>query len=470
MRLLTAVLVLLFMVPSASTAMEPSSYGIDRILEDPCLKKADYCVLAKSLDGEILYAKNAGELMTPASNMKVITSAAALEILKPSFKFKTVFSYTGKRKGDVIEGDLVIAGHGNPHLVSEDMWVMANELRKSGIRRITGNMLLDDSYFDGQRYSRSWKLSNNRRAFEAPTGALSLNFNSVTINIYPSAKPGVKPGAALDPQSSYLELVNNLSSSRRRSSIKIFFKPRGGGGETVTLAGNVMANSKNKTYYRSVSDPVLYFGLTFREFLGSAGINLDGKIVHVPNGSAEIAKEIFIHSSWPLTDQVRYMNKFSSNFMAEQILKTIGAEAVSIPGSFEKGIKKIEEFLRSLGFRQDGFRIVDGSGLSAENRISCVSMVDLLDRFYKRWDSGPEFVSSLALMGMDGSVEDRLVNNGKTIRVKTGSLNFVSALSGYYPLASGGIAAFSIIMNNFSCSNGHVLAIQDRLINEFGKY
>jgi D-alanyl-D-alanine carboxypeptidase/D-alanyl-D-alanine-endopeptidase (penicillin-binding protein 4) len=443
------------------------SRRIERVLNDPCLAGADVCMVVKSIaTGKLLYSKNPDRLMVPASNMKIVTSAAALGILKPSYRFKTLILHSGERDGETLKGDLVIRGSGDPHLVSEDMWLIVNELRKRGIRRVTGNLVLDDSYFDDEKFPPTWKLSPTRRAFEAPSGALALNFNSVTINIYPAKNGKDKPHAAIDPQTSYFTLVNKMrSTSFGKNRITIDLRPGKGGGETVVLGGVVRAGSRERTYYRAVSDPIGYFGLTFLGFAKRAGITFGGKVMRgMPD---EPLKELYAHTSRPLYQQLMDMNQYSSNFMAEQIVKTIGAEAAGNPGRFENGLSRIREFLVSLGFSPDRFKLADGSGLSTENRASCSLIVGLLERLYTQWDGGPEFITSLARMGREGSVEERLTSTGKVIRVKTGTLKSVSALSGYYPLDSGDILAFSMIHNNLSCGNGDVWGIQDRVLIEF---
>ena len=465
MRTITTIIALLVAVSPA--AADELGNRLERLLANRCTQTADHCFIVKSIaSGKFLYSRNADRMMIPASNMKIITSAAALGILKPSFTFETYFRHSGVRNAGTIDGDLVVEGRGNPHLVSEDLWLMVNELQKRGIRRITGDLVLDDSYFDGEMFPSTWKTSPTRRAFEAPTSALALNFNSVTINIYPASTKNEKPRAAIDPQSDYITFINNMrSSGNGRSKITIDLKPRKTGGEIIVLGGVVRAGSKEKTYYRSVANPINYFGKTFIRLAKKAGITIDGEIRRGSHDKPLI--EIFHHTSRPLYQQLMDMNQYSNNFMAEQLVKTIGAETAGNPGSLKKGLLKVREYLESLGLPPDKFKLADGSGLSRENRVSCSVVVSLLERLYTQWEGGPEFITSLARMGREGSVEERMVSSDKAIRVKTGTLKSVSALSGYYPLPSGDILAFSMIHNNLSCNNGDMWAVQDRVLMEF---
>jgi D-alanyl-D-alanine carboxypeptidase/D-alanyl-D-alanine-endopeptidase (penicillin-binding protein 4) len=447
-------------------AEEPAD-AVDNILKNGCAKNATVAMFVKSLGtNTVIYSKNGSKLMIPASNMKIATSAAALDLLGPTFTFDTKVSYTGERAGDEIKGDLVITGSGDPHLVTEDLFLMANEIRKRGIKRIKGNLALDGGYFDSSPFPDGWKISSYRRAFEAPLNALSLNFNSFAILVYPTGGDSGKVVATLDPETPYLTLQNRIRLSPERNHLQIEYRKRSGGSENIIISGSVKRGAKEKTFYRSISDPLMYFGMTFVEMLKKNGVVLEGDIVR---SHALQSQELFVHSSWPLYQLLAYMNKFSNNFMAEQILRTLAAETVSVPGTEKDGIRKIEEYLRSLGYSDESFRVMDGSGFSRDNRLSASLIVKLLEREYRRWKNGPEFLTSLALMGLDGSVQDRLKDTNRTIRVKTGTLSSISALSGFYPTDYGDILIFSIIFNDWQCANDEAMRIQHRILREFNR-
>jgi len=462
-----AVFFLAFLLVSPYAGAEKPTDAVDNILKNRCAQNATVAMLVKSLGtNTVIYSKNSSKPMIPASNMKIATSAAALDLLGPTFTFDTKVSYTGKRAGDEITGDLVITGSGDPHLVTEDLFLMANEIRKRGIKRIKGNLALDDRYFDSSPFPAGWKRSGYRRAFEAPLNALSLNFNSFAILVYPTGGYSGKVFATLDPETPYLTLQNRIRLSPGRNRLQIEYRKRSGGSENIIISGAVKPGAKEKTFYRSISNPLMYFGMTFVEMLKKNGVVLEGNIVR---SRALQSRELFVHSSWPLYQLVAYMNKFSNNFMAEQILRTLAAETVSVPGTEKDGIRKVEEYLRSLGYSDESFRVMDGSGFSRDNRLSASLIVKLLEREYGRWENGPEFLSSLALMGLDGSVKDRLKNTTRTIRVKTGTLSSISALSGFYPTDYGDILVFSIIFNDWQCTHDEAMRIQHRILREFDR-
>lgn len=460
---LTVALLALMFPPVADAA--DFAGRIDRIMNNPCLAKAQVCMTVRSMKtGQTLYEKNPDLPLSPASNVKIITAAAALSALKPWYRFDTVFSHTGERRGQEITGDLVVTGRGDPHLVIEDLWLIANEVRNRGITRITGNLILDDGYFDGEKFPSGWRLSPIRRAFEAPLGALSLNFNTATVMVYGEKDANGKPLVAVVPDSPYFKVVNNLTAvTRGRKFVAIRMKPRTGGGETMEIIGKVR-DGADLVYYRSVADPVRYFGETFRHLLKNAGVEIQGDVVNAT--PSQSTKKLFVHTSKPLLELVMNMNKYSNNFMAEQLMKTLGAEKVSTPGTIAKGGEVLENLMESWGISRNRFHIVDGSGLSRDNRLSCSVLTDVLHNFHDEWNGGPELITSLAVMGKDGSVKKRNIGLPNEVRVKTGTLNSVSALSGYFPL-NGDVLAFSMIFNGLSCHGSMAHHIQDRLLMEF---
>jgi len=174
----------------------------------------------------------------------------------------------------------------------------------------------------------------------------------------------------------------------------------------------------------------------------------------------------------PLSLILRGLNKFSNNFVAEQILKTIGADIYGSPGTTLNGLRAMDEYMQSLKYKPEGFSILDGSGLSRQNRLSPDQIVSVFQDMYADLGVYPEFISALGVMGRDGNVLKRMNghNSAERARVKTGTLNSVSALSGYFQSADGERFAFSILMNDLKCSNGQAKRLQDRIVREGLKF
>jgi D-alanyl-D-alanine carboxypeptidase/D-alanyl-D-alanine-endopeptidase (penicillin-binding protein 4) len=441
---------------------------VKKILSSSCLRKNNYGIKIYSLDrGEPLFELRAKKLFVPASNLKILTTAVALQTLGPNYRFPTQLYTDGTLKDGVLDGNLYIKGYGDPKFVTEQMWLLVNELKNIPVRKITGNIIGDDSFFDDRKRVKTWIKNPGAQAYEAPLGALSFNFNTVQAYVTPGVKAGSKPMIIIEPDTDYITLDNQAKTLKpgKRSRLIVNRLDRNGYDE-ITVSGGIRLNQPRAQYFLNITDPTQYTLSTLKKYLGHAGIQFDGKTEQgrVP----ETAMELLTHESEPLTLALQGLNKFSNNFVAEQILKTIGAEKYGPPGTTLKGLKAFEEYLMALGYRQDQYKVLDGSGLSRQNRLSPQMIIDVL-RYVKN-DLGvyPEFVSALGVMGVDGNVKNRMrgVKSPERARVKTGTLNFVSSLSGYFQSRDGETFAFSILMNSLKCSNGRVKKIQDKIIRE----
>ena len=204
----------------------------------------------------------------------------------------------------------------------------------------------------------------------------------------------------------------------------------------------------------------------FKSYIKLAGIEFNGKLKtgNIP----ENAVEIYSHESEPLALALRGLNKFSNNFIAEQIVKTIGVEHFGQPGTTQKGLDVFKEYLKELSIEPNKYVVFDGSGLSRKNRLSPAILVDILRNVKNDLAVYPEFVGALGIMGVDGNVKNRMqkVESSSKARVKTGTLNFVSTLSGFFESKEGELFAFSILMNDLKCSNRRAKQIQDQILKK----
>ena len=385
--------------------------SIKSILSNPCLRKNNYGIKIFSLDrGETLYEVRSDKLFIPASNAKIITTAVALKYLGANYRFATKVFTDGILENGVLKGNLYIKGSGDPKLVTEQLWLLVNELRNLPIKKIEGNIIGDDSFFDKKKRVKTWIKNPGAQAYEAPLGALSFNFNTVKIYVSPGIKAGVSPAIVIEP------------------------------------------------------DNVL------KSYLKFSGIKFGGKLLEgtIPDN----AEELHTHEGEPLALILRGLNKFSNNFVAEQILKTIGAEHFGLPGSTKNGLRVFEEYMKQLGYQSGQYKIFDGSGLSRQNQLSPTILVDIMQDINNDLSIYPEFVTALGVMGVDGNVKNRLrrVESSGKARVKTGTLNFVSSLSGFFESKEGELFAFSILMNDLKCSNGRAKKIQDQIIQKGLKF
>ena len=303
-----------------------------------------------SLDRQqVIYARNSDSLFTPASNMKMFTSAMALKKVGPDYRFHTRLYTIGKIKGTVLTGDLYIKGFGDPSLVTEQMWILVNELKNLPITKIEGNIIADNSYFDGQGMLKTWTSYKGPEAYLAPMGALSFNFNTVTVYVEPGKSPGERPRVVVDPDIDYFRVRNKaVTTGSKRSRRKLIVNRLGRKShDEILIKGRVPKNVARKRFFLNVTDPQKYTASAFKRFLHQAGVQVTGKVKRglVPEGATLVVD----HESPPLGEILRGLNKFSNNFIAEQILKTLAAQFMGEPGTTENGVLLLQDYMQELG-------------------------------------------------------------------------------------------------------------------------
>lgn len=426
--------------------------GVRRAIRRLCAYPARMGVYVRSVStAQTLFSHRAATRRIPASNVKMLTAAAALSRLGPDYRFATDFyAPTGLREG-VVAGDLYLKGYGDPLFVHERMRDLVRRLRLRGVRRIAGDLVADDAFFDEKRHGRGWRVGRSIRPYLAPHGALSLNFGLANVVVAPGDGAGSPARVRLEPPSRALRLDARVRTSRRgRARIRLARRPWKGG-DVIEVRGSVPAGGRMETYRVPVTDPTAFAAGAVAAEFERQGIAVAGGIRRgaTPPGAALLARNL----SPPLGEAVRSLNKASNNFVAEQILKTLGAEAHGAPGTARKGLRAVRDFLVSVGVPGSEFTLADGSGLSRENRISPRALVTLLEAAYKDFRLRPEFMASLAVFGVDGTIRKRRRERAaaRRVRAKTGILRGVRALSGYAAASNGETLAFSVLMNGDAC-------------------
>ena len=229
------------------TSLEESNFtkAIDGILTRPCLRGKNFGIKIQSLDrSETLYSVRSDRLFVPASNIKLLTTAMALKKMRPNYRFKTTLHSTMKITDENLDGDLYIKGFGDPNLVSEQMWLLVNALKNLSLRKISGDIVADDSFFDERRRVKTWNKKNGVEAYNAPLGALSFNFNTVTVYVSPGEKLGDRPIVTVDPDIDFVRVVNRAKtvSQSRRSRIIVNRLGQRNHNE-VTVSGRISVNN-----------------------------------------------------------------------------------------------------------------------------------------------------------------------------------------------------------------------------------
>ncbi|MCK5876980.1 MAG: D-alanyl-D-alanine carboxypeptidase/D-alanyl-D-alanine-endopeptidase [Candidatus Marithrix sp.] len=441
---------------------------IDKILKATCLTDAQTSVSIVAIPSEKnIYSYNTLTPLLPASVMKIVTTAAALHYLGPEYRFKTVVLHNGKRNKDTIQGDLILRGGGDPRFFTETLWHIANQIKASGINKITGNLVIDNLFFDDYDRAPAWNIKRTQRAYDAKLGALSLNFNAITIHALPGNKAGERLNVWLEPAPAYIKLINKTKTIKRGKNT--VWASRGEsedipGQVNILIKGRLSSRSKEKTILLNVNNPARYTIETFRLLLQKAGIEIAGatKIAVTPTNGIELYK----HLSETLTLILKELNTFSNNFTAEQIIKTIAAERFGTPGSHAEGLRLVADFLKILQVDDRGVVIADGSGLSRKNFITTKAITELLAKMYSRFDSGPDFITALRVLGTNGVNSKRLSNSPAKgqIRAKTGTLRKVSTLAGYVANREGKVFAYALFLNNNRCGYWKADKIEDEIV------
>jgi len=415
--------------------------------------------------GETVYAYSPDEPRVIASNTKLFTTAAALDALGPGYFFETRLLMRGAAEGGVLRGDLGVVGAGDPQISGREFggdtygafrpWAAA--LRERGIRRVTGDLYLAHGLFEPLRVHPDWPRDQLAEWYEAPVDALSFEDNCILVRVSPG-KAGGRAVVETVPPVPIFQMDNRATTGGKRRGARLYI---GRTGSLLTVKGSINAGSGPFETWVTVPDPVLYFGSALRQALAEEGIEVTGHLRPVPELPGAVWERVAVHRS-DLVTAIRTTNKRSQNFYAESLAKTLGAERCS-EGSWRRGVRAIEEFVVSIGVPRGSFHMVDGSGMSRANQFAPRAVTTLLRHMFFH-PAGSEFAQSLPYSGEDnGSWKRRLAwaPYRGNVFAKTGTLNGVSALSGYAKAVSGKSYAFSILINR---SRGDARAAEDRIV------
>ena len=404
----------------------------------------------------IVYQRDPDGLYNIASNTKLVTAAAALALLGPDFRYYTALYGAAPDRSGVVAGDLYIRGRGDPGLGTPELYQLVRELRQNRVKKVEGRLVIDVDYFDDRDLPPHFEEKPKDPApYRAPIGATSLNFNAVSLSLRPAASGSGPCTVAVDPPNDYVVVeakVDTVKRGRTRIRVESEATPDR---MRVIVRGQLRADDGVKTYRRRVDDPVRYLGAALRAALADAGIALGDD--HIATGEVpRTATVLAWRVSEPLAVLVRGLGKYSNNYVAEMLLKTIGAETradKTRPASWNDGLGAVRRWLvDKVGWTADGFYYGNGSGLYASNRFSPREIVRLLSVGYRDFRWGPDLVGSLSIGGVDGTISRRMANGPAAglVRAKTGTLDGVSTLSGYAATDGRAPLAFSILVNGFT--------------------
>ncbi|HEX8792151.1 MAG TPA: D-alanyl-D-alanine carboxypeptidase/D-alanyl-D-alanine-endopeptidase [Polyangiaceae bacterium] len=441
--------------------------AVHAIASDRVLEGAQVGIAVLDVDtGRLLGAVNEHLALNPASNAKLYTAGAALATLHGEHRYETTL--TGKLDGSAVDGPLAIRGYGDPSLSTADLWDMVHDLEGFGVKRIDGDIVVDQRFYDEQTTPPAFEQQPDEWAgFRAPVSAVALDENCITLTVRPTS-PGAGAHVEFDPPG-FVDVDGAIKTAD------------GGGADTVelTLAGNgsrmsahvsgaVAADERVVRFTRRAEDPRLLAGYALAAILRKEGIEVKGEVKLGTAKGHTLAK----HLSAPVSQLLYALGKQSDNFYAEMIFKSLGGEHAR-PAKSADAADVVTSFLGRIGATDTGVVIKNGSGLFDANRVTAWSTVELLRWAWRDPDVQPEYVAQLSTGGVDGTLHKRFRQEltRRRVRAKTGTLDDVITLSGYLERDGGrGPIAFSVLFNHVAGKQDGARHAADRLVELIARW
>ncbi|WP_230177872.1 D-alanyl-D-alanine carboxypeptidase/D-alanyl-D-alanine-endopeptidase [Peribacillus sp. Bi134] len=467
-------LICFFNGESMQAANDDGNLGqeIQRILEhSPGLDGALTGISIRSAEtGEVIYERGSQTRLRPASNLKLLTAAAALETLGEDHVFQTELYIKGVQVGHVLQGNVYLKGKGDPTLLEKDFDELAASLKHRQVKFVHGDLIGDDSWYDDVRYSQDLVWSDEQEYYGAAVSALTASPNedydtgTIIVEMTPAEKAGKRATVKLEPETDYVKVINKTKTVSADANNKIEVE-RSHGTQVITVTGTIPEHSGVTKEWISVEDPTEYALSLFEKSMKKHGIKVLGKRKKgkTPVGADMIAT----HQSMPLSQLLIPFMKLSNNSHAEVLVKEMGKEAEG-EGSWKDGLKVTQNQLKSMGLDMQTIMMRDGSGISQVNMIPANEITKLLYAVQeKTWF--PAYLNALPIAGNEnrmvgGTLRKRMKGTlaAGNVRAKTGTISGTSSLSGYVTTKRGEKIIFSIILNNFVEEKG-ITAIQDKI-------
>jgi D-alanyl-D-alanine carboxypeptidase/D-alanyl-D-alanine-endopeptidase (penicillin-binding protein 4) len=439
---------------------------LDSLLATPNLANAIVGLSVHSMkSGEILYEKNENTSLVPASNLKLFTTATALHVLGADYRIKSMVFLRGEMQDSTFTGDVILKSLGDPTLRWENhlstvpqFKACAQQLKATGIHEIRGRLIGDDDYLDEQKYGVGWSWENEPFRFQPQISALSVSDNCIEFKICGGDSVGAPVQIFYTPPFSNIIILNRAITVDAADSASVAVS-RNPGSNEFTISGAITPQAVQKIL-RTIDNPTLCTMSLLAHVFQQNGVRFTGAILDIDdieNYSCPADSTLFFQfDSPPLADIVKKINKESRNLDAELLLKIIGRETKG-QGSSAAGAQVVQDYWQSLGVNIEQMNIVDGSGLSRKNLLTPASLVLLLTKM--RSDS--VFYDSLPISALETTMDKSFGSNYNNIRAKTGTLDFVKALSGYIKTVSGDELVFSLIINHYLVETEKILYIQN---------
>jgi D-alanyl-D-alanine carboxypeptidase/D-alanyl-D-alanine-endopeptidase (penicillin-binding protein 4) len=465
-----------------AVAATPAEVAVGKTLEErlaslingPTARNSETTMKVVEVDsGRVVAERNPHLPLAPASNMKLFTTAASVDLLHPDFEVTTTVYIRGTvDPAGTLDGDVKVVGRGDPTIGGRfhdghataviDDW--ATDLKRAGVKTIHGNLIFEYGYMDLEYIHPTWPADQLVNWYEAPISAFSMQEGCVQVRVLPS-RAGKPCMVQLDPPTGYLSVQSSCVTGRG-----LPFITRMRSSNTIVIRGGVPTRSGPTEVFVTVEEPIHYFAAVTSETLSRDGIAIHGEIVVTPHDARPDWRPVAQHAT-PLSVIVYVINKKSQNHYAEQLVKILGAEQKK-EGSWTAGTTAVTEWMtEKLGVPPEEFHQADGSGMSRNNRASANAFVHLLQYMWKS-PYREDFVSSLPYSGDPDSKFGRRLRTAPYARqvfAKTGYIVGVVGLSGYVHGVSGKIYAFSFVFNRYHVGVYAVYRLQDEMLKELIK-
>jgi len=457
-------------IPSRPTApLQQLQDDITAATTAPGVRRAAWGILVQSLDrGDRLVALNAGTLLVPASTLKLVTLATAVDAVGWQHRFETAFSATGPLVDGTLQGDLVATGSGDPSIGGRGgpdlaAWIAA--LRQAGVRRIAGRIIGDDNAVEEPRPQLAWAWDDLGYATGALFGALNYAENRMDVTVAAADVVGGRPTLRVEPHAARRPLDNTVVTGAAGSMLLLWPEQRPGE-PFLTIAGFIPMGAPPVRMTVAVGNPTIWFAQVLRHLLTAGGIEVAGDAHDVdevpPLPDRGLRAGLPRHVSPPLSDLARPLLKESINLYGEALLRLNAA-----PGVFptnDAALEGLRARMRGWGIADEAWQIVDGSGLSRRNAVAPEVLVAVLQRLYEPSGTSP-WMAALPMAGRDGTLEARMRGTPAegNVRAKTGTMSNVRSLAGYVRTRNGEALAFAIMADGFEGSGATAVEAIDRI-------
>jgi D-alanyl-D-alanine carboxypeptidase/D-alanyl-D-alanine-endopeptidase (penicillin-binding protein 4) len=465
-----SLLVLVLGRPSAVAAQTPAVAGdicpgelgaqVDAIANRPEFSRSRWGILIQPLSSTAtLYSRDAQKYFIPASNVKLLTTAAALQKLGADFRIKTSV-YSGEN------GSLYVAGRGDPSITETQLQSLAQQLKRRGVDRVN-ELIGDDSYFQGSAVNPNWEWEDAQAGYGAPVNSLIFNQNAIELLLSPQAIGQPLKVTFAEPKLANQWQIQNNSVTVAQNESEFIEVGREFDGPAIRVSGQLKVGAESESAYVAVVNPANNFLQHFQQVLAAEGIPV--KQALVASVSRNFNQELATVESPPLAELVRETNRESNNLYAEVLLRLLGKVTDKVPqqqeDTDELGLKELKTALTQLGVNPNSYILADGSGLSRHNLISPEALVQTL-RFMANSPAASIYRQSLPIAGESGTLKNRLSStpNRVILQAKTGTLSGVSALSGYIEVPDYEPLVFSIIVNQSGLSAASMRSATDEIV------